>query len=292
MKDKIIYVEFFPNCRLANQMCQFAAGYALHKKYPEFDLKVYNGYMADSNKMFPEDIYPIFNKMIDPYLCNSIPDYCKIIPEGLGEPIPYDEIDTICKTNNFIRLQGFFQGEYWFWGVPNNIIKEKFIGSNYCYIYNIVNKYGDLNNTVGIHIRRTDYLNSTELLRVPKFSWYIKAYIKYFPGKDILVASDDIEWCKKRFEKYSNYINISYCDESPESTIYILSKCKGGFIGSNSTFSWWGAWLGDDGNHDIVFPDEYFNHSTHHTKEEGYKKPDIVVCDRWIHHPMLNEFEK
>lgn len=43
MKDKIIYVEFFPNCRLANQMCQFASGYVLHKKYPEFDLKLYNG---------------------------------------------------------------------------------------------------------------------------------------------------------------------------------------------------------------------------------------------------------
>ncbi len=24
-------------------MCQFASGYVLHKKYPEFDLKLYNG---------------------------------------------------------------------------------------------------------------------------------------------------------------------------------------------------------------------------------------------------------
>lgn len=292
MTEKIIYTEFFPGCRLGNQMFQFASAYALHMKYPEFKLNVYNGYTADPFSVGKEN-YPLFNKMINPYLCGNIPDYCKVIIETSGELIPYNKIDNICKNNNFIKLTGFFQGEHWFWGVPGNVIREKFIGECYHYIHETSLKYGDLKNTVGIHIRRGDYLKSLELFRVPVFLWYLKVYMNYFSGKDILVASDDIEWCKNQFKSYRNYLNIEYCDESPENTIYIMSKCKGGFIGSNSSFSWWSAWLGDDGTHDIIFPNEYFNHSTNHTKNEGYKKPDNIVCDRWIHYPLESfEIEK
>ena len=59
----------------------------------------------------------------------------------------------------------------------------------------------------------------------------------------IIVVSDDIEWVKSQdFFKLS--IFEIYESNNELETLALMAKCKAGAICANSTFSWWGAFLG------------------------------------------------
>ena len=55
--------------------------------------------------------------------------------------------------------------------------------------------------------------------------------------------------------------------------LWLMSLCKHAVI-CNSSFGWWGAWLGDDKNGTIVAPREWF-------RSKLYDSRDIVP-ERWL----------
>ena len=73
--------------------------------------------------------------------------------------------------------------------------------------------------------------------------------------KDIkfLFVTDDIEYCK------SIYPNEEYISNDEFTDFYILSKCKY-MIMSNSSFSWWTAFLNEKYEM-IVGPKRWFNYN-------------------------------
>ena len=113
-------------------------------------------------------------------------------------------------------------------------------------IRNINDMYGDLSGVVCINVRRGDYLiNGNQFMFNVLSKEQIDHIISSFFSKDrIMFVSDDIEWCKDNFrsEKYM------FCDKpyvfKPEIDLYIQTQCKSNVI-SNSTFSWWGAYLNE-----------------------------------------------
>ncbi len=107
-------------------------------------------------------------------------------------------------------------------------------------------------NSISIHIRRTDYVsNSLYASRLGSLpiEYYIKAVkvinslvndIAYF------IFSDDIEWCETNLKFISGpttYVDTTNYPNSNEIDLHLMSLCKHHII-SNSTFAWWGAWLG------------------------------------------------
>lgn len=75
--------------------------------------------------------------------------------------------------------------------------------------------------------------------------------------KNWLVFSDDIEWCRQQ-DMFRNK-NITIVNEKDEyQTLYFMIQCKGGAILSNSTFGWWGAFMGAyaAGNR-VVYPTKW-----------------------------------
>lgn len=113
-------------------------------------------------------------------------------------------------------------------------------------ILETINKlYGDLSDVVCVNVRRGDYLN----IRGLGFNVYSKEEIdsiinEYFRNDRILFVSDDIRWCKANFscERYM-FADKPYPNKI-EIDLYIQTQCKSNVI-SNSTFSWWGAFLND-----------------------------------------------
>ena len=105
--------------------------------------------------------------------------------------------------------------------------------------------YGDLSDRVCVNVRRGDYLKrgNPELgFRTLSVS-DIRAILKeHFPGEDILFVSDDIEWCKEHFKGKRYVFADKPCSYKPEMDLYLQTQCKANVI-SNSTFSWWGAYL-------------------------------------------------
>jgi hypothetical protein len=73
-----------------------------------------------------------------------------------------------------------------------------------------------------------------------------------------LIFSDDIEWCKSNLDFIKNKIfisgNLDYQD------LYLMSMCNHNII-SNSSFSWWGAWLNNHKNKKVIYPSRWFNFS-------------------------------
>ena len=106
---------------------------------------------------------------------------------------------------------------------------------------------------------------------------YIRAAFKYLPKHDkVLVMSDDVEWCKENIK----LPNVIFSDNSKfwdEYGIWLLSMCHH-FIISNSTFSWWGAWLSDYKDKVVITPSTWFGPNVEY-------KSDDIYCKDWIKIP-------
>ena len=106
----------------------------------------------------------------------------------------------------------------------------------------------DWNTTAFLHVRRGDYVKASTIHYLQPMEYYKKAYqylcqIKGTP-QNVLLLSDDIDWCLQQewIQHFPGLIVIR--DRNELESLALMSLCKGGAICANSTFSWWGAFLG------------------------------------------------
>ena len=105
---------------------------------------------------------------------------------------------------------------------------------------------------VAIHVRRGDYVNNPFYVDLSKTDYYERA-ISQFKGEEFLVFSDNIDWCKKMFKGKE----FTFSEGNSEiEDLNMMAGCKG-IIMANSSFSWWGAFLGDK-NKRVIAPKEWF----------------------------------
>ena len=117
----------------------------------------------------------------------------------------------------------------------------------------------DRSNAIAIHIRFFDKLNSVSN-RNASIDYYVNAlnFIENkFPNSHYYLFSDQpqraislLKFPDGRFTCV--YHNIG--DENAFADLWLMSKCRH-FIISNSTFSWWGAWLGGAEGKIVIAPD-------------------------------------
>ena len=122
---------------------------------------------------------------------------------------------------------------------------------------------------VAIHIRRggnpinpnePNYSDNPFYINLIDDGYYERA-MALFPDADFLIFSDDIEWCK-------NYPSFAGCEFSEGKTeledLNLMASCKGIIMG-NSSFSWWGAYLGSD-DKKVVAPKGWYSDNIERTK--------------------------
>jgi hypothetical protein len=143
------------------------------------------------------------------------------------------------------------------------------------------------NNTVCLHVRRGDYVTSPlykktiGALSVNYYRNAINHFSRQIEKPFFHIYSDDLEWCRKYFND-SNVILIenehvgknafNYFQMMTQYTHYIIS---------NSTFSWWAAWLGENKNSTIITPKIW--------TRDPLMRPETIVPERWI--KLDNDFE-
>jgi len=127
-----------------------------------------------------------------------------------------------------------------------------------------------------IHIRRGDYLYSPTKYFIQSIDYYkssLKLLLEINKNIDnILIFSDDMKWVEEQefFNSIPNKIFIHNNDELE--SLYIMSCCKAGAICANSTFSWWGAFLGAyEIRNPVIVPKKWF-----------YIEPDNLFPNEWI----------
>ena len=117
-------------------------------------------------------------------------------------------------------------------------------------------------NSVGIHVRRGDYLKYPEYVNLGDSQYYTKAIERIkLQEKDKItwfIFSNDIEWCKQNlpfdgFDKCMYITNNTGLDSYKD--MQLMAACKKLII-ANSSFSWWAGYLNEYGN--IIAPEKYF----------------------------------
>lgn len=111
--------------------------------------------------------------------------------------------------------------------------------------------------TIAISVRRGDYVNNPNYELLP-IRYYIGALLTHFPdfrdNYNILILSDDVEYCKLHFKCLSN----AFYAEGDAIEQHTLGRQADHFIISNSTFAYWVAYLGKNPTKKVITPKYLF----------------------------------
>lgn len=160
---------------------------------------------------------------------------------------------------------GRWQSELYFNDASKQIKKEftiKINGSDEIKKYQaVINNC----NAVCLHVRRADLITSavfSKSIGVLNWSYYENAltYIREKVTNPVFfVFSDDIEWCKQNviLSEQTYYMDENTAGSKAEGHLYLMQQCKH-FIISNSTYAWWGAWLSNELDKQVVYPKNWY----------------------------------
>lgn len=151
------------------------------------------------------------------------------------------------------RLTGVFQSFDYFHRYRERIL-DIFAPSAAVTDY-LQGKYGELiahQHTVSVHVRTGDERNHNHGLYFLGLEYFQKA-MDLFPEDALFVIfSDRINWCKHHFSAFNK--NCLFIEgNSAIQDLFLMSMMKHHII-SNSTFSWWGAYLDPFPNTTVVAP--------------------------------------
>jgi len=189
--------------------------------------------------------------------------------------MPYNQalLDSI-KDGDVI--QGYWQSEKYFQGIDADELLSLFRVQS-VFRLELANQISEP-NTAFIHVRRGDYLIEPHKSFQGNLTmdYYREAIriLKEQGAEKFFVFSDDIGWCAENFHGPEQYTFVSPGAESQD--IYLMSFCQHAII-ANSSFSWWGALLGDIGSwgrdRTVIAPERWF------AAPEDYRD---IVPSRWI----------
>ena len=189
--------------------------------------------------------------------------------------IPYQEpkfsYTPISKLNN-LCLIGYFQSKKYFLGYEEEV--KKLLYFPISLRTKVQNKFDAIKKKkVGIHLRLGDYrAKSTEgVFHKIDYSLYLNDATKHF-GDDyeFLIFSDDLNLLKQEVN-LKNFVNLENDNEIED--LYSLSQCDN-LIMSNSSFSWWGAFLGKT-KEKVICPNKWFG-------PRGPQDSFDIYEDSWI----------
>ena len=203
----------------------------------------------DSTKMW-QYRYLLKNSAIDKYVYDIAKEMHWLFPL-------YEEKNAFYTRESFNPpkmgyLKGWFQSEKYFADIRDILLKELSLKKPVKLPISLRDTF-DKNITVSIHIRRGDYVRVGMALNELYYIRAIDRIKDYYEEPVFLVFSDDIKWVKKYIplEKFI-YISEEF-DFRDYEELWLMTLCKANII-SNSTFSWWGAWLNNDKDKKVIAP--------------------------------------
>jgi hypothetical protein len=110
---------------------------------------------------------------------------------------------------------------------------------------------------------------------MPGLDYYAAAveliYTRHLDPK-FFVFSDDTNWCKENFP--STFHIVEGTDKHED--LRLMASCKHAVV-ANSSFSWWGAWLGDNqAGRTVIAPRRWF------AVEKDKADDTDIVPERWL----------
>lgn len=265
---------------LGNQMFDYAFTYLLGKTFEEtiyadvlyykdhkfhngleleriFDITLKRAKVLDIVKMawyFP-------NYYIDYHLRRYLPKRSKQFYEPVGGEFSPETLKVVKDRYYY----GFWQDHKYYDGIRDEL-KSVFSFKLTLNERNqkILNDMLSSEECVGLHVRRGDYLNHPLYKDICTYEYYYNAInlIKDKIKRPVFyIFSNDIPWCKEKFEKLFPESKVVYVDwnkgEDSYCDMQLMMACKTLVI-ANSSFSWWAAYL-NARNPWVISPKKWLN---------------------------------
>lgn len=103
---------------------------------------------------------------------------------------------------------------------------------------------------VALHVRRGDYLLHSKSHSVQSSKYYHEAMSHFDGDQKFLVCSDDLEWCRQNLRGNLTFVDADMPDYEQ---LLRMSRCSHQIM-SNSSFSWWAAYLNDNPDKIVIAP--------------------------------------
>jgi len=245
---------------LGNQMFQIAAAHALARRNGDtavFDLNsCYTPKQGNVASTYMDNVLSRVGRGV------VVPKNRYTEPKFSYSEIPYSE-DTI--------LDGHFQSEKYFEDYSEEIIKLFNIDLKDIFklSYHFEAWGTSSKPTTSIHIRRGDYLQLPNYYKMLGADYYKEA-MDLIGDSHFIFISDDIEWVKENFVG-DGFIYSPFTSEVLDLTL--MTMCDNNII-SNSSFSWWGAYLNGNPDKKIIAPNEWFG-------RDGHNDTDDIIPASW-----------
>lgn len=234
-----------------NISSRFASKYELFYPFPKilrFIFRFFNKYYQFDNKRY-------------------------IIQQGYS----FDARMLHLKPNSYLYLEGYWQSEKYFKDIEN-ILRKELVISPPCDDYNLYLRDLIINApvSVSVHYRFFDSIDKVSNLSSEYYNEAFKLFSQKFPNATYFVFSDlELNNISTSISPDNIiYVNHNKSDDLAYIDLWLMSLCSN-FIISNSTFSWWGAWLSSNASKVVIAPNNGFS-------SNGIKGYDIEYPEDWI----------
>jgi hypothetical protein len=263
----------------ANQIFQYATGLALARRLGvdlKLDVSWYETATPNQPRMYSLGLFKgvdarVVHRLLGPIIREEEFPY---------KPALFENAPRKCS------LVGYWQCEKYFFGLRDEV-RERLLPREPLPARSIATERAILDageRSVFVTVRRTDYVGNPYHVVLP---------MDYYRGAAALIAakvpdpvffifSDDPEWCEANFKLPYHTTIAGNFDRTVEhhlgredAELYLMRQC-GHAIMANSSYSWWGAWLGADLKGGIVIaPKSWFGPAS---KDD----PRDIVPGRWM----------
>jgi len=242
------------NGRLGNQLFIYATLVSLREK-----LRIEIGLPKENCSNLINASYDMHHNQWVQSKC-FLYDYFKITSPQINShyPITYTEPkhgynpELYLMDKNDFSIDGYFQSWKYF-NEYKTVIKKEFTFKDEV-IKNVKGILNGLKNKISIHIRLGDALAHPNIFKLN--AEYITNILSEFNDEsNCIIFSDNFEYIRDWFPEDSS---VHFMDYNEIETLYLMTQCDH-FILSPSTFSWWGAYLGEQENSKVYSPDWWFD---------------------------------
>lgn len=250
--------------RLGNQMFQYSALRGISEKN-NFDYCI-----PDSNFSNPWEDHQLF----DTFKMSSLKNRGVILNNKVLNETKFDfDFNFFNLSNDNCDLVGYFQTEKYFSHIRESLLIDfEFVDD---IMLPCIDMIKTIQNPIALHVRRTDYVAKCQEHPPQSIEYYQSALSNFDSDRNVIIFTDDIEWCKSQDLFSSDRFLIS---ESRDNRIdlCLMTLCSD-YIIANSSFSWWGAWLSKNKNPIVFAPKKWFGDSGY----TRFHNTDDIIPARW-----------
>ena len=173
----------------------------------------------------------------------------------------------ILEAGDNIYLDGFWQSYKYFDDVTETLKKEFTLKQPLSPASTELSAQILSADSISLHIRRGDYVSNPKTRKhhgICDLDYYrkaVKLITEKVPTPTFFVFSDDIDWVKQNLDIGFPTVYVSRPELGDSEELVLMSRCHHHII-ANSSFSWWGAWLGINSEKIIISPTKWVNNNS------------------------------